>query len=304
MSTVRPVVDVLMCTYNGERFLPEQLDSLADQADVDIHLHVSDDGSSDQTDAVLERYRPRLKQLYRRRGPGQGATVNFLTLATDNSLKGELFAFADQDDVWEPDKLSRAAQMLAAHRDQPALYCSHSKIIDEHGNLIGHSKAHRKPPSLSNAMVQNIASGHTMVFNRKAQQLLVQAGVVDVRFHDWWLYLLVMFAGGVTVHDHQARVRYRQHASNEFGAHSSLLNQLGRAFMLMNGEYGRWVQLHQQALSGLDGQVPQERLFGLMETIRKGGVVARVRAMREGGFHRQTRNEQIALWLSVILGRL
>ncbi len=304
MTTPIPTVEVLMCTYNGGRFLAQQLDSLVAQQGVRVRLHVSDDGSTDDTLEVLARYRESLQLAEVRQGPGKGATTNFLSLVTDAALPGKYFAFCDQDDIWEPEKLSRACEALAPHAGRAALYCGHSKVIDEQGALVGHSKPHRKPPSFANASVQNIASGHTMVFNAGARELLMQAGVVDVRFHDWWLYVVLTFAGGTVVHDGEALVRYRQHANNEFGAHSSIANQFGRFKLLFNGEYGRWLRLHQRALEALAPISREPEKVALLARIFEGNVFARFDAMKRGGFHRQTRVEQLALWATVILGRV
>src|ERR1700733_8685046 len=111
-----PRIAVLLCTYNGARFLPAQLDSLAAQTFADWQLFVSDDGSSDDTFAIVAQYQDRLgvAPVQVRKGPCQGFVKNFLSLACDPSLAFDYYAYCDQDDVWEPDKLARAGERLSS----------------------------------------------------------------------------------------------------------------------------------------------------------------------------------------------
>lgn len=103
-------VAILLATYNGERFLAAQLESLVHQTHQNWFLIASDDGSSDGTIKILKHYQERWPQgkLIIRRGPQGGYCKNFLTLACDKSVLADFYAFCDQDDVWLPEKLTVA----------------------------------------------------------------------------------------------------------------------------------------------------------------------------------------------------
>ena len=131
-----PSIAILLCTYNGARFLPAQLASLADQSFTNWRLIVSDDGSSDDTLAIVSEHKARLgtAPVDIRNGPRQGFVKNFLSLACDPALFFDYYAYCDQDDVWEPGKLARAVERLSSRPAHiPAIYCSRTMLIDEEG---------------------------------------------------------------------------------------------------------------------------------------------------------------------------
>ena len=111
----------------------------------------------------------------------------------DGAVRADHFAYADRDDVREPDKPARAiAALERLPAAVPALYCPRSRLIDGRGHLLGLSPPHgRRPPCFRNAPAQNIVNGHGAVFNRAARTLLCASGVREAPFHDWWAYLLV-----------------------------------------------------------------------------------------------------------------
>ena len=125
----------------------------------------------------------------------------------------------DQDDVWLPPKLKRACEMLARTDSlSPSLYCSRLVIVDETLRNLGFSPLPRKPVGLANALVENIATGCTIVLNRAALSLLQSAQPDESRIvvHDFWAYLVVSACGRV-LYDHRPYVLYRQHRNNAIG---------------------------------------------------------------------------------------
>src|SRR5579864_1212921 len=114
-------VAILLCTFNGARFLPQQLASLEAQDFSDWRLFASDDGSQDETLALLQDFQKKhgAAKVHIRQGPRRGFVANFLSLICDPAVQGACYAFSDQDDVWLPDKLSRARGFLMnARRDR------------------------------------------------------------------------------------------------------------------------------------------------------------------------------------------
>src|SRR5262245_13136920 len=193
-------VAILLGILEGARFLPAQLASFERQTHKNWFVVASDDGSTDESIRVLEKFRDARGGLVTIcNGPSGGFAANFLSLICRAELKANYYALSDQDDVWEDDKLARALAWLSQMPPQiPALYGSRTSLIDADGRFIGKSPLFRKPPAFANALVQNIAGGNTMVFNEAARHLVIQAGgVLAIQSHDWWLYLLVTAAGGV-----------------------------------------------------------------------------------------------------------
>src|SRR5262249_46946867 len=160
---------ILLCTLNGERFLVEQLASLERQTFTNWRLVASDDGSNDHTKSILQAFKRSHEtgKVEIIDGPQRGAPANFLFLACRQNPVSDYYAFCDQDDVWEADKLARAIAILEqAPPGVPALYGSRTSLIDESGEKFGLSPLFPKTPTFRCALVQSIAGGNTMVFNR------------------------------------------------------------------------------------------------------------------------------------------
>jgi glycosyltransferase involved in cell wall biosynthesis len=301
MSTVA----ILLCTYNGARFLPAQLASLANQSFTNWRLHASDDGSTDETRAVIAQHQGRLGSapITVRSGPCQGFVRNFLGLACDPSIQSDYFAYCDQDDMWEPDKLSRAVAWLDTCPPHiPAMYCSRTMLIDDKGLQCGFSRAYRRTPSFRNALVQSIASGNTIVFNDAARALLMVCGsAAKIPSHDWWTYLLVTGAGGQVYYDQVPQVRYRMHGDNVIGTNAGSRNRVHRLYMLSRGQFVRWTEMHIAALEPFRPHMtPENRaLFDLFCVSRKRGFIGRQIGFLKSGVYRQTFLDDLGLVVAV-----
>ena len=208
-----PRVAILMCAWNGERYLAEQLQSFIDQTHTNWSLHVSDDGSSDATCDIVRRFSEGQHRVVTlRRGPRRGFSRNFMSLVCAPDIAGDYFAFSDQDDIWNKDKLERALNWLTTiPQEVPAVYCSRTEVVDDAGHRLGFSPLFTKPPGFRNAIVQNVGGGNTMAFNASARSLLAAIGDVEVVSHDWWTYQITSAAGGLVRYDPQPSIRYRQH---------------------------------------------------------------------------------------------
>ena len=271
---------------HGQRFLAEQLDSIAAQTYTDWRLWVSDDGSADGTLAILEQYRTTwgIDRILVRSGPAEGFVANFLSLTCSADIRAEYYAYADQDDIWEADKLSRSIAWLASvPAGTPALYCSRTLLIDEQGQENGCSPLFSRPPGFANALVQCIGGGNTMVFNEAARDLLRQAGAgVKVITHDWWAYLVVTGCGGKVFYDSYPTVRYRQHGKNLVGSNAYVFARLLRLRMLLKGIFRDWIDLNIQALQGISGRLTPEsrRILDRFCAARKQPLLPRLSGLK------------------------
>jgi glycosyltransferase involved in cell wall biosynthesis len=304
-------VAILLCTYQGREFLPLQLDSIAAQTHQRWSVYASDDGSSDGTVEVLERCQ-RAWELGRMSivaGPRRGFVDNFLSLTCHPEIDADYFAYADQDDIWEPEKLARALDRLTrAGTSTPALYGSRTRLIDRDGHVVGQSPLFGRPPSFANALAHNIAGGNTMVFNRAARALLrrsIEAGCAPVTY-DWWTYLLVSGAGGIVMYDPEPMVRYRQHAGNQVGARIGVSDRAGNVREMLRGRVRGWSDVNLAALERVRDVLTPENLrtLDMFRDARRRSLVPRLVGLWRSGVRRQTAGGNAGLWLAAVLGRV
>jgi len=218
-----PLVCVLLSLYNGERYLGEQLESLARQRDVRIHIEARDDGSSDGSVELFEQTCARLGLSHNIvRGTNVGAAESFFELMFQDLDRFDYVALCDQDDVWREDKLSYAVAALAPLGPGAALYGSTHTLTDEQLNPLSDSSAPREV-GFGNAVIENVLQGATVVMNRAGAALIRAIGRPrHSLMHDGWCYL-VFSALGAVVFDPRPTILYRQHQNNVVGATHSFL---------------------------------------------------------------------------------
>jgi rhamnosyltransferase len=219
-----PRVIVLMSTYNGERYLDDQLTSIFAQQGVEVDVIVRDDGSSDETIAILDQWQSR-EALRWSSGENLGPAASFMQLLAD-APDADFYAFADQDDYWEDDKLARAVACLGAGTDaRPALYFSAKAIVDENLNALPATDP--SPPWLTfgSALILSAGSGCTMVFNRALAQVVTRHRFRPLSMHDHWVYKVCTAVNGRVIYDTESAMKYRQHSRNVVSADGSLLRR-------------------------------------------------------------------------------
>ena len=305
-----PKVAVLLCTMQAQHFLAHQLNSIATQTHPSWAIWASDDGSDDHTHAILEYYQSHWgeNRLSIHAGPSEGSTANFLSLTCRADIDADYFAYADQDDIWEADKLGRAVAWLTTIPDNiPALYGSRTLLVDSRNQHLGYSPLFTKMPSFRNALVQSIAGGNTMVFNRAARNLLRNAGEnVEAITHDWWAYLLITGCGGLVHYDPYPTVRYRQHLNNQFGANQSISAHVTRAKLLLQGRFRGWVDAKVRALEQVRPMMTLEnrRVLDDFVQARERRLSARLLGLKRTGIFRQTALGNLGLLAAATINRL
>lgn len=305
-----PIVCILMSTYNGEKFLAEQLQSIEEQTHKNWRLVISDDGSSDNTLAIAKQFQSKWgnNRLEIRQGPQQGFCQNFLSMTCDTTLRADLYAFSDQDDVWLADKLERATVYFVKNNESqlPRAYGSRTQIVDETLKPLGFSPEFTLPRSFRNALVQSISGGNTQVFNQAAKQLFEQAGSQIVVSHDWWLYQIVKGAGGIFYYDPKPTLLYRQHANALVGGNSSFRARIERIFYVLNGRFKNWNDINYTALCNIRHLLTKDSqdILDIFGTFRGAHFKDRIRLLEVCGLYRQTWQGTLSLWLATILNRI
>ena len=299
-------VAVLLSTFNGEPWLVDQLDSVLSQTHADLTLVVRDDGSTDGTHQVLAEYASRDPRVRWSAGPNLGAARSFLALLA-NVGTGQAAAFCDQDDVWEPDHLERA--LLALGREptgRPTLWCSDVLVCDEGLTPLRRHGGLRVKPSFTNALVENVATGCTIVLNGAAVDLLKRAAPDSPVMHDAWCYLVVAAMGRV-LYDPCPSVRYRLHPGNTMGLSDGWRRSLvARSKRAWRGPHvGAWSR-QAQDLEIAYGLVLSDPVCKELRAFLAGrdSVTARLRYAVVGAAHRQQRRETVLMKVLQLLGRV
>ena len=297
-------ISVLMSTYNGAPYLEPQLASIYAQAGAKVHLIVRDDGSTDATAAILKTHADR-GHLHADFGSNVGPRDSFFQLI-DAAAEAEYVLFADQDDVWYPDKVRRSIDALASiPATEPALYCARVDVINAAGLPLGKSPLWPRPPSFGNALVENIAMGCTIALNQSAIALLrsrpwPKAAIM----HDWWMYLTVAAFGRV-IYDATPALAYRVHSKNTVG---------------LPTDHWQWAaakirrQLKGSSLSRLMAQATDfDRLFGdelsrperlqLDRFLALRTVAGRLKFLADSDVRRQFPMDNVALKVMTVVNR-
>ncbi|ALH99878.1 glycosyltransferase [Pseudomonas sp. FW306-02-F02-AA] len=302
-------VAILLSTYNGEKYLAAQLESLISQEYQNWEIHASDDGSSDGTLEILERYRESLgaSRLSIYRGPGRGFAANFMSLVRREGIQASYFAFCDQDDIWAKEKISSAVRCLEEGGLVPALYCSRTRLVDESGVEMGYSALFSGQPCFENALVQSIAGGNTMVLNASARKLLSRTPVaLSIVSHDWWAYLLVSGSGGKVYYDPTPQVDYRQHDNNLMGSNRRLSERLLRLKKMFDGTFRAWSTANLAALEHFRQELTGKHLerVDMFHMARSSALPMRLVCFKRAGIYRQSAAENVVLIAAALINRL
>lgn len=299
---------ILLCTYNGSKFLQEQLDSFVSQSFKNWHLFVYDDWSTDNTQDLVEHHAAADKMTFASNEAKLGFAQNFLNGLRSVPNDFNFYAISDQDDIWLEDKLARAVSYLKTIDDQaPALYCSRTTLVDSLGTLIGRSPLFKKKPSFRNALVQSIAGGNTMVLNKAARDLVarVERGT-ELVSHDWFIYQLVTAAGGVVYYDAHSEILYRQHDANLIGSNNGLFAKLSRIKMLLDNSFRTWNDINVRALQNSRDLLTEENrgVLDIFARFRESSLIPRLMGFVKSDIYRQTFLGNIALIVGVVLNKI
>ena len=219
---------VLLSTYNGEKYIKQQYDSLINQENIDVHILIRDDGSTDSTLEEIGKLNSKAL-LPVIKGKNIGACKSFFALIGMASLDYEYYAFCDQDDVWKSNKLIRAITELSkVDSRKPSLYFCGQTITDADLKVLYEHRMDCKRSVYANCIFNQMA-GCTAVFNRKLMIQLKKEIPMNIFGHDVWTYRLCAALDGEILVDEDTFLYYRQHSSNVVGLRNSLYGRIRRA---------------------------------------------------------------------------
>ena len=217
---------VLMSTFNGERFIDEQLISLLNQKNIKLNILIRDDGSSDRTVSLLKKYKKKHPSIKLILGNNIGAKFSFLDLiheALKLNMKYDYYAFCDQDDYWKQEKLITAVNKLnRLDNNTPNLYIGQTQLVDSNLNYLK-TKSLKINLTFEESLMIYCATGCTMVFNLKLLQKIGKKYPSYFVMHDTWVYQVCLALGGKVIFDNIPQILYRQHNNNVFGGKKNFI---------------------------------------------------------------------------------
>lgn len=236
----KPVVSVLLSTYNGHKYIKELVDSVLNQEGVDVILQVRDDGSNDDTIEILKNYND--SRIIINKGTNLGPAKSFLTLLNE-CQDSDYYAYCDQDDVWYSNKLITAINEIKSY-NSPTLFISTYDVVDENLNkLMKFDMNFTRPLRLQETLIYRAPSACNMVFNHSLKQLISKTVPDSARMHDFWTLLVAEVHNCNIITKDVALIQYRQHAGESVGITPSASTRLKRLVKsLRHGNNERWRQ--------------------------------------------------------------
>ena len=259
---------VIMSTYNGEKYIAQQLDSLIKQKHISVSILIRDDGSTDNTVSILKEYKTKFDNIDYYLGDNLGVIGSFNDLLMRSELeKYQYIAFCDQDDVWDDDKLVIAISYLMNEQyNTPLMYCSNLMLVDRELNSLRPMRKVISKYTLEMSLIQNIGTGCTQVFNHQALMEYRKGIGMHMEMHDYWLTLECMFLGKI-IYDNNPHISYRQHSDNVIGARDKdvshaiyNLKSTGHRITMLK-DFINTYDLHMSDINIINGIVLYDRSF-------------------------------------------
>lgn len=298
---------IILCTKNGEKFLKDQLESIANQTFKEFDLYIKDNNSSDSTFKVIDNFIDNHKDInvFVMKGDNLHYANSYVKLLMDLNKNYKYYAFCDQDDIWDINHLQRGVNSIKFAK-VPKLICSRTLLINSNNNTIGMSPYFRKPLKFQNALVQSIAGANTMIFNKKAANLLMNVNYNDhIVSHDWLLYIIITAYDGDINYFSSPSVRYRQHKKNTIGSNLGINNKFKRIKMLLDGTY---LSYNLQNITHIEkfkniSKKNEEFFFYYKKAIIEKNIILSASYLIKSNVYRQTFLGNIALKFFILIGR-
>lgn len=299
-TTDKRKVAVLMSTYNGERYLREQIDSILQQQDITVSLIVRDDGSNDGTINILQEYNKGAHRLDYYQGENAGPARSFMELLV-KAPEADFYAFSDQDDYWLPNKLSAALDAIG-NIATPALYYCQTQLADK--NLQPFPSVKINPyGTFGEALVYQFIGGCTMVMNAALRAVINEYTPKYLAMHDVWIYDIAKAIDAAVVFDPTPHILYRQHDQNVIGQGYSRWKEWRRRIQRI--VFGKEHMRYRTALEVQRGyekrMTPQNKDILQLFLLAKKSPLKRCRLVWDKRFRCQPANTYRNFQLAVIL---
>ena len=306
-NSTKKKIMVMMSTYNGEKHLREQIDSILNQkTNCEVYLRIRDDGSKDYTCNIIDEYiekNPGRVELIR--GENLGYNGSFFSLI--QCAEGyDYYSISDQDDVWLPNKLQIACDSIdRVKEDIPILYASTSYLV--HNDLVpyGNTRKKEREMAMYNTIIQNICPGHTQVMNNRLLELL--KGDIDtsrIYVYDSWIQNVANLYGKI-VFDNESHTYYRQYEGNQLGSGVGRVGQLLVSIKRIDTndghKYRRQIEYFQEQY--IEKIIEKGFDVEINSFLSAKSFSQKLRYVIKSKLYRQGRLETIAFRCAVVLGK-
>ncbi|MGV1069557.1 glycosyltransferase [Clostridium perfringens] len=259
---------ILLSTYNGEKYLEQQLKSLINQCDVDVNILIRDDGSNDGTINILKKWEKIEKDKVKwYSGKNLKAAKSFMDLV-DKAKVYKYYAYCDQDDVWDKNKLKVAIKEISKKKTKEGiLYVSTLDVVDKNLKFLRVKKIDRLY-SLGESLIRNNVVGCTMVFDNYLLEKLKKYKPMYIDMHDSWTYKVCISTGGEVILDNNPYIKYRQHENNVIGAKKSVLTNINnRVKSIFSSQKIEKTRIAQELLDGYKDNIDNDNIILLTKFI-------------------------------------
>jgi len=264
------MISVLLPTYNGEKYIAEQIESLLSQTFQDFIVYIRDDRSSDKTYSIIQEFAGKNpgKFIISRNEKNTGESkINYFNMMIDH--KDDYVMLCDQDDVWLPDKIEKSLKKIREAEgiyglQTPMLVYTDLTVVNENLKITAHSyektaNKNFEKNSINSAVTMNNAAGCTSIYNRALAEKITGIPEFYV-MHDWWIYLTASCLGKPCV-IRESTILYRQHGDNDSGAKNvlslnyirNILSNLNKPASMINDSYrqaGAFLKMYKNDLTG------------------------------------------------------
>lgn len=302
-------IAVMMTTYNGEKYVKCQIDSILNQdLDYDLTLMIRDDGSTDKTVEIIQSYQDERIELFCEKNVGiNGGFFELIRIASLLPEEYTFFSFSDQDDQWDPDKLRIATELITAEKDnsKPILYCSASLHVDENLNpLEPKTKREIKPLSLYNTIIQTVVPGHTYVFNRALLKVLSSPHDLSrINLYDSFILNTANIIGKI-IYDPYRHTNYRQHSKNACGFTENIFKwthqRIKRFFKGETKRYAKQIEYIYELYQGVISNEEANEIRSFL--IMRKNFLSRMKYICKSRFYRQKKWQTFLFRIIYVLG--
>lgn len=281
-------VAVIMSTYDGEKYIKEQIDSILNQTGVEVELFIRDDGSKDNTVKIIKEYEKNHSNVHAEIGTNLGFRQSFIQKLL--SVNGyEYYAFSDQDDYWEKEKLYNACLKLQEVADKtPAVYYSNLNVADANLNIYRTTSLQKRKKSLESLVMRRSIAGCTMIFNGCLWEKIAKVEITDdmlKRGHDSFILSLCYALGGTVVFDPNAYIRYRQHNSNTSGSSHGVICRIKKEWNTLMRKKGTEPAIARSLLDNWGQEMMPETIKVLqLIVLSEASIMARLRIVMSRKF--------------------
>lgn len=298
---------VMMSSYNGEKYIEKQIDSILEQQNCYIDLIVRDDGSSDHTKKILEEYQ-NLNKLIWYSGKNLGPAKSFMDLLMNAPKNYDYYAFSDQDDIWKEDKISTATNKIDGALS-PTIYCGNAELVNSKIESLDSLCYAFKPQfSLCGVLLGGGVQGATMVFNHSLAEMIWTRPVPDfITMHDYYISCVCLAIGGEIIYDERPYLLYRQHDNNVIGVKKNICSTLkNRVDLILNfNNLFDISTVSYNILTNYSKTILYNQRKLLVDIIGyKGTIKSRIHLAAKKGIGNGRFNLSIAIRLAVLLGKI